>query len=133
MELIEKRKSRGMLVSRDYELNVPPITGKKAIKVYNKETLIIELNGVQLQADKDSLIYMSMIVGLAHFKFNASVAQGVAGADAYTEAYKQPVPWKGADNQLHMVDAEFLALASEAAMTEIAAIIGVDPTAAPAL
>jgi hypothetical protein len=88
------------------------------------DTLVITANTVAYDANGKAIGNMSAVVGLANFKFNQALAQGVAPVDAYQAVYKDTIiGWKGADNLPHEVQVESICEALEAGMIEVAKVV----------
>ena len=94
----------------------------KVDKVKALDTLAVEINGVTYDAHQEAINNMSAVTNVAHTKYNQLITSGMGASMAYDSVYKQVVPWKGADNEVHTVQVESLVEALEAAMTERAKI-----------
>ncbi len=120
-----KHVRKGFLVSKEYELKQEPIKGQKAKKVYNKETLVVDINGKPLEADSLSLVYMNSVMVLAISKWIELVSTGTSLADAMDEVMNTVIKWKGADNKIHEIPIANIRDAIENTLLELSKIIGI--------
>ena len=98
----------------------------KVIKYKAIDDLVITHNTVAYDADGKSIGNMSAVMGVANFKFNQAITQGIAVDEAYNFVYKESkIWWKGADDKPHEVMIESVCEALEKSMLGVADILGV--------
>ena len=107
--------------------------------------LQVDNNGVPYDADRTAISNMNAVTSIANWKFNQAVGntfsmlaqdptrdeqtKAMFGAMAYVfnEVYegvfKTKLPWKGADNKIHQVEAESIAESLEKAIHELAQVV----------
>jgi len=91
------------------------------------EKIQVEANGVDYDAHSRGRSDMNGVVALANFKFIKALADSMPEVmPIYEAVYKKTLNWKGADNKVHTVQAESVAEAGIAAMTEYAKVIGAE-------
>ena len=89
------------------------------------DELKITHNTVAYDANGKAIGNMSAVMGVANFKYNQAVSQGMNPATAYSLIYKETkIWWKGADNTPHEVMIESVCEALEKSMLEVASILG---------
>ena len=98
----------------------------KELKAKELDALTVTANTIMYDADGKAMGNMGIVIGIANFKFNKALAQGVAPEDAYDAVYKTVIGWKGADNEVHMVQVESICEAAEAGIRRIATIVGAE-------
>lgn len=90
------------------------------------DELVITHNTVAYDAHGRAIGNMSAVMGVANFKYNQAVSQGMSPVSAYQMIYKDTkIFWKGADDKPHEVMIESVCEALEKSMLEVANIIGV--------
>ena len=102
---------------------------KKKAKIAKQKTLdnlSVTANTVMYDANGKAMGNMSTVIGIANFKFNQALAQGVAPEDAYDAVYKTEIGWKCADNEVHRIQVENICEAAEAGIRRIATIVGAE-------
>ena len=91
-------KRDGMLVTRVPILEPIVYSGDKAIKVFNKKTLVVTYKDNVYQADDKSIIYINSRLQIAGVKYMQELFSGVKPAKAYEIVYKEEIVWRLADN-----------------------------------
>ncbi len=108
------------------DIDAEAVAEATRVKVEALDDLIITANTVAYDANGKAVGNMSAVVSLAAFKFNQTIAGGIATDVAYQTIYKDTtIGWKGADNTIHTVQIESICEALEVSMLNIATIIGV--------
>lgn len=117
--MLEKHiKRKGLLVTRDYKYVPDPITGKKAVKKEQKEKLVVTVDNIPFDANAESINYMTTVISLAQYK-------ATIDPDNKDKYLNYTLKWKCADNVVREVTVPQIAQALEAALGEIANIVGV--------
>ena len=129
MGLTEKFKRRGFLIEKDYSYSKDSLVGEKAYKEYEKDTLKIIVNDIEMDANKDSINYMSSVIALANSEYIEAFAKGGDDVDKdklYDDVFGQLVPWKKSDNTKEYVTINFIKTALREALLKTASLIGID-------
>jgi len=117
--MLEKKiKRRGLLITKNYKWKPDPVEGPKALKKEAKEKLIVTVDNIPFDANAESINYMTSVVSLAQYK----ALMDPDNADKYLN---YSLKWKCADNVIREVTVSQIAKALEAALGEIANIVGV--------
>lgn len=105
---------------------------KKNQKEETINKLIVENNGVKLDAHNTGRADMTGVLAVANFKFNQLVTSKLGSGmnitqayqEAYDEVYKDTVSWKGSDNTVHNIQIESVGESAFKAFDSYAKIIG---------
>jgi len=116
LEKLIRRK--GLLITKDYKWSPDPITGEKAIKTEKKNKLVVTVDGIPFDANAESINYMTTVISLAQYK-------ATLDPDNADQWLNYVLKWKCADNVVREVSVPQVAKALEAALGEIANIVGV--------
>ena len=124
MTLHTKLVRKGPLVTKEYLYERGTLTGHKAAKQYAKDTLVVAVDNVNMDADISSISYMSSVLTLANAEYNEAVASGTEPSDAYDAIYSHEIPWKDADNNISMVKISYIKDVLKTIMTTTASLVG---------
>jgi len=124
MGLKKKMVRNGYLLTSDYLYEDDVIRGKKAVKKHKKETLSVDIHGIVLDADLNSINYMSTVVALSNNNCLELMAGGMSAKKAFKTVSETEVPWKTSDNEIKMVTISFIKTAVEEAMNKTAEVVG---------
>jgi glutathionyl-hydroquinone reductase len=87
------------------------------------DTLVVDTNNVQFDADNTSVNYMSAVTSLACFKLLQALQQQFPEMiPFYSATFKTPLSWKNANNTISSVQLETIAEALEQSMNKIGEI-----------
>jgi hypothetical protein len=125
MALTEKVIRKGFILNKEYKYEKDALTGPKALKQYKKDNMKVSLNNIELDANIDSINYMSTVLALVNSNVLDLLATGMTAEDAFATAYKQTVPWKTTNGTIELVDIHFIKAAVGKAMAETASVIGI--------
>ena len=125
MGLVKKIVRKGFILKNEYSYSNDTLTGSKALKQYKKDGMKVSVNDVEVDANIDSINYMSTVLALANSNVLALFVSGTDIEDAYKTVYEQEVPWKTANGEIKMVNIHFIKDAVEKAMYETASLIGI--------
>ena len=112
-------------------------------EILNK--LKVDNNGIPYDADRIAISNMNAVTSIANWKFNQAIGstfnmlaqdpsrdkktKAMFGAMAYVfkeiyeNVFNTRIPWKGADNEIHQVEAESIAESLEKAMQKLAQVV----------
>ena len=96
---------------------------KKAMSKYKKKTVIVTVEGVEFDADVESVNLMSSVLTLANSKIIAAVAGGASMADATAAVYAETIPWKDANDIWREIPIGLIPEGLEISLKAIAAVI----------
>ena len=124
MALKEKVIRKGFLIKKRYSYEQDVLHGKKALKQHRKNTLKVSVDGTDMDADLNSINYMSTVLALANAEFINAIADGMAVDEARDLVFNQIVPWKTADNEVKDATIFFIKDTVKAAMAKTAQLVG---------
>jgi len=107
----------------EHKIEPKVLSGKKAKKYNDKNTVVITVNGSDYKADTVSMSYMTSVLAIANGKFNLGLAAGMAAADLKAAIYDQEIPWADRLGNATFIKISDIPDAIETAMHKISAIV----------
>lgn len=111
--------------SFSFEHKVEPkaLSGKKAKKFNDKNTVIITVNGIEYKADTVAIAYMSSVLAIANANFNLGLATGMTASDLKSIIYDKEIPWADRLGNITNIKISDIPNAIETAMHKISTIV----------
>lgn len=100
----------------------PECKNKKAFRADDVSKIIVEVDGLEFNADEHSINRMSRIINDANFVFIEMISTGTENSVAYDTVYNTEIEWKLYNNEIKPITIKQLAKAHNLALKTVSEV-----------